>query len=151
MAGRRSRPAGLPETAARLDVRAQSPDEGQSPGQKFRPHAGELVVPGIQGRRHRRRHGPPPGPLAWEAEDAATRPREVRAPADFSSTVVAHDPLIVRTDRGVPRGRGDQQVVQEAPPFAGIAFDQGQVLRVRTAPCAARRADLPGPGQRGPV
>ena len=63
---------------------------------------------------------------------------------------LAHDPLIVRTDRGVPWRRGDQQVVQETPPFAGIASDQGQVLR-----CEQHRAqhaeDLPGPGQRGPV
>ena len=90
MAGRRSRPARGPRRRPRTPPRRA----GAGPG---RGTAARPAVPLPPGRAGRPRHpGSPPSTTARDrppgrwlggAEDAATRPREVRAPADFSSAV----------------------------------------------------------------
>ncbi len=131
-------------------MRAQAPDERSRPASSSAP-------PGPAGRPRRRGSRtsrpastrpsagrPPdaaaPGPAAW---NAAARRLQQRGP-------LPDHPLVVGADPGVPRCRGDQQVVEETPPFPGVPLDQRQVLR-REQYGAEDPEDLAGPGQRRPV
>ena len=117
-------------------MRPQRGHQAHPAGQQRRARLGQLRVPRVERRRHR---------FTGRAAQVPLGPRGLE-----QGGALPQHPFVVRAQPRVPRRGGDQQLVQEPPPLAGIALDQGHVFG-REQHRAQRAQDVPRPRHRRPV
>ncbi len=135
----------LPATGGQLPVRGrhqrlQGGHQLDPEGRQLGPGTSQMAVPDLQRGQV--------GALA------ATGPAGHRGGLQQGVALLEH-PLVVLPHAGQPGRAGGQQLVQEAPPLAGVALDQAEVLRgeqhgAQQAQHIAR-ADVVGAVDPGPV
>ena len=117
-------------------MRPQRGHQAHPAGQQRRAGPGQLRVPRVQGGRYR---------LAGRAAQVRLAPGRLE-----QRRALPQHPVVVGADARVPRRGGHQQLVEEPAPLAGVALDQGQVLRGEQHR-AYRAQDVAGPRQRRAV